>query len=200
MRKFLLSLCLLLCCVSVSRAQAEYPDVPLDDSAYEDINLLVQHNVLESDANRATSGRGMTRYEFAVAVARVLQNIKDEEFLATLGKRSIQNNVESMCMGLVSPLPPPTPWSKIKKENPTAVAALKRLSEEFSVELRALGISDQQIKSVFLPTTQVAPRKIEIAPQFSDVPKNHWAFSAVEKLRLGGIVIGFPDGSLVRPN
>lgn len=28
---------------------------------------------------------------------------------------------------------------------------------------------------------------------FSDVPTDHWAYAAVEKLRLAGIVVGYPD-------
>lgn len=30
---------------------------------------------------------------------------------------------------------------------------------------------------------------------FSDVPRDHWAFEAVEKLRKAGIVQGYPDGT-----
>lgn len=32
-------------------------------------------------------------------------------------------------------------------------------------------------------------------PPFVDVPKSHWAFQAVEDLRLKGIIRGYPDGS-----
>src|SRR2546423_12896253 len=32
-------------------------------------------------------------------------------------------------------------------------------------------------------------------PQFPDVPKDHWAFPAVESLRVKGIVRGYPDGN-----
>ena len=33
------------------------------------------------------------------------------------------------------------------------------------------------------------------APPFPDVPKDHWAFPAVESLRVKGIVHGYPDGN-----
>src|SRR2546423_3401973 len=32
-------------------------------------------------------------------------------------------------------------------------------------------------------------------PPFPDVPKDHWAFPAVESLRVKGIVRGYPDGN-----
>jgi hypothetical protein len=35
-----------------------------------------------------------------------------------------------------------------------------------------------------------------IAPPFRDVPPGHWASRAVERLRLAGIVIGYPEGSI----
>lgn len=34
-----------------------------------------------------------------------------------------------------------------------------------------------------------------VSPAFPDVPPNHWAFEAVEKLRKAGIMIGYPDGT-----
>ncbi len=34
-----------------------------------------------------------------------------------------------------------------------------------------------------------------VAAPFPDVPPNHWAFEAVEKLRNAGILIGYPDGT-----
>jgi hypothetical protein len=49
--------------------------------------------------------------------------------------------------------------------------------------------------------TTPAPRSIPpaspvIAPPFRDVPQGHWAWHAVERLRLAGIVIGYPQGSI----
>jgi hypothetical protein len=34
-----------------------------------------------------------------------------------------------------------------------------------------------------------------VSPPFPDVPKGHWAFEAVEKVRQAGIMIGYPDGT-----
>ena len=35
-----------------------------------------------------------------------------------------------------------------------------------------------------------------VSPPFRDVPANHWAFEAVEKLRRLGILSGYPNGTL----
>jgi hypothetical protein len=59
-----------------AQAPAEYPDVPLDHWAYNAINKLSAAGVLEGYPNGQYQGnRAMTRYEFAVAIARLLQNL-----------------------------------------------------------------------------------------------------------------------------
>lgn len=68
------------------------------------------------------------------------------------------------------------------------------------------------IASVFVGTIAAVPAQAQTQPAptaqtplaaapFTDVPRNHWAFEAVEKLRLAGIVQGYPDGTYggVRP-
>jgi hypothetical protein len=61
-------------------AQAEYPDVPLDHWAYNAINKLSKAGIIEGYPNGTYSGgRAMTRYEFAVAIARILQNVQAQK-------------------------------------------------------------------------------------------------------------------------
>ena len=38
-----------------------------------------------------------------------------------------------------------------------------------------------------------------VSPPFPDVPRNHWAFEAVERVRKAGIMIGYPDGTFGGP-
>jgi len=165
MKKFVLSLGVLLCCAGASHAQAEYPDVPMDDSAYADINLLSQPGVMDN-CYGSVGPRAMTRYEFAVAIARWLEN-------------SAQGAIV---------------------HQPENTAALKRLVNKFLPELKELGVDVEKIKinGVFLIEPRIALPKTKVAPPFSDVPKNHWAFDAVEKLRLSGILIGYPEVSSAR--
>ena len=63
--KIWISLFVVLCSTQIARAQvpAEYPDVPLKNQAYADIYFLYDRAPLDER-------RAMTRYEFAIAVAR----------------------------------------------------------------------------------------------------------------------------------
>lgn len=64
--------------VAPAQAQqpAEYPDVPRGHWAYEAINKLSQAGILEGMPDGTYMGnKAMTRYEFAVAIARLLQKI-----------------------------------------------------------------------------------------------------------------------------
>ncbi len=57
-----------------AQAAAEYPDVPRGHWAYEAINKLSQAGILEGMPDGTYMGnKAMTRYEFAVAIARLLQ-------------------------------------------------------------------------------------------------------------------------------
>ena len=59
-----------------AQAAAEYPDVPRGHWAYEAINKLSQAGILEGMPDGTYMGnKAMTRYEFAVAIARLLQKI-----------------------------------------------------------------------------------------------------------------------------
>lgn len=57
-----------------AQAPAEYPDVPRGHWAYEAINKLSQAGIIEGMPDGTYMGnKAMTRYEFAVAIARLLQ-------------------------------------------------------------------------------------------------------------------------------
>ena len=59
-----------------AQAAAEYPDVPRGHWAYEAINKLSQAGIIEGMPDGTYMGnKAMTRYEFAVAIARLLQKI-----------------------------------------------------------------------------------------------------------------------------
>jgi len=168
MKKFLLSLCVLLCCAVASHAQIEneYPDVPLDDSAYADIAVLGINVVISGECYfGGPRNPARTPYEFAVTIARWLEN-------SAQGANVYQ---------------------------PENAAVLKRLLNKFLPELKAMRVDVEKIKinGVFLIEPKIASVKTKVAPPFSDVPKNHWAFEAVEKLRQSGIVVGYSDGAFV---
>jgi uncharacterized protein YfaS (alpha-2-macroglobulin family)/TolA-binding protein len=100
-------------------AGAEYPDIPLDHWAYNALNKLSAAGVIEGYPNGTYSGgRALTRYEAAVAVARVLQN---------------QNNVAANA-----------PSTSANAEYNDAVNAL---ANEFRTELAALGVRPAELEN-----------------------------------------------------
>ena len=61
---------------AIAQETAEYPDVPQNHWAYDAINKLSQAGIIEGMPNGTYMGnKPMTRYEFAVAVARILDKI-----------------------------------------------------------------------------------------------------------------------------
>lgn len=125
--------------VAQAQAPAEYPDVPLDHWAYPAINKLSQAGVLEGyPSGQYNGGRAMTRYEFAVAIARLLQNLP-----AAGGGPAGPAGVAG-AQGPAGPAGPRGP------EGPTNIAnlvtkgelkdALDALRKEFKDELAALGV------------------------------------------------------------
>jgi hypothetical protein len=174
------TLCALMFCVGVANAQhAEYPDVPFSDSAYADITILTpQSGIIDCCYGPCPEGpRLMTRYEFAVAVAR-------------LSRQMGNNKVVPARLFLT----------------PQQASALKRLYQEFKPEVISLGVPTFTIEECRALNIEKNPPQWEtqfflcpivVAPPFPDVPKNHWAFSAVEKLRQDGVLLGYPNGAAV---
>jgi hypothetical protein len=122
------------------QAQAEYPDVPLDHWAYNAINKLSQAGIIEGYPNGTYSGgRAMTRYEFAVAIARILQNIQavpgpkgDTGATGATGPAGAQGAKGEP--GTLANLPADLVH---RKDLQDAIAAL---TNEFKTELNALGV------------------------------------------------------------
>ncbi len=123
-----------------AQAPAEYPDVPLDHWAYNAINKLSAAGILEGYPNGQYQGnRAMTRYEFAVAIARLLQNLPTSTGGGAQGPQGIQ--------GVAGPVGPVGPAGSIANVNlsnlvtkPELADALDALRREFRTELEALGV------------------------------------------------------------
>lgn len=125
--------------VAQAQAPAEYPDVPLDHWAYNAINKLSQAGVLEGYPNGQYQGnRAMTRYEFAVAIARLLQN----QAPGTKGDKGDKGDAGAAgatgATGARGPAGPVDISNLVTK--PELRDALDALKKEFKDELAALGV------------------------------------------------------------
>jgi hypothetical protein len=77
--------------VAMAQESAEYPDVPQNHWAYNAINKLSQAGIIEGMPNGTYMGnKPMTRYEFAVAIARILDKIGGAGGTGAQGIQGIQ--------------------------------------------------------------------------------------------------------------
>jgi hypothetical protein len=107
-------------------AQQPFADVPQDHWAYDAISRLAQSGVLEGYPDGTFKGkRNMTRYEFAVAIARMIDQLGQ----ASQGPQGSKGD-----QGPVGPAGPPGTGGLTEEQR----TLLERLATEFEPELRAL--------------------------------------------------------------
>lgn len=150
---------------------AEYPDVPLGDPAYRDLDTIsrqISDFFGRSGLTILSNNVRYTRYEFAVAIARL--------FAQTSYDTDSRLPVEGM------------------RQHPQALEAARRLILQFQPELKKFGVTEEiQSRLREIESTSSAKSQPLKPEPFSDVPRGHWAFAAVERLREVGIVAGFPN-------
>jgi hypothetical protein len=138
----------------VSRAQAqttrdsaEFPDVPKNHWAYEAINKLASAGIIEGrDGGVYVGNAPMTRYEFAVAIARLLDKIQPGG--ATYNDAELRGRIASLENGRIS-----------RQEVLDLIAALRT---EFADELSRLGVrvGDLEARTDNLERRVVAPPRL----------------------------------------
>lgn len=133
---------------STAPESAEYPDVPRGHWAYKAVEALARDGLIEGLPNGNYSGyKAMTRYEFAVAIARLLDSS---------GFVDARQNL------LATPLKPlPEPLAK-----PENLAALQALTREFSGELWRLGIAPDSKTPFILNSPLIRPEHLLIQLSF----------------------------------
>ena len=154
----------------------------------------------------------LTRYEFAVSVARILPLIESVGtplsperpfYLPAALQDATLPVIDSSRRDLES---------KMRRDT-VLIDALRALLNEFRPELLQLHVDvsaphrrldniEAKIAAVeeysgprrIKRRQNVPPRSVRATP-FPDVPPNHWAFSAVETVRQAGIVVGYPKSA-----
>lgn len=78
-------------------APAEYPDVPRNHWAYDALNKLSQAGVIEGrPGGNYVGNEPMTRYEFAVAIARLLERIKAPDQVQPYNDTELRNRITTL--------------------------------------------------------------------------------------------------------
>lgn len=153
---------------SAAHAQAGRPggpfqDVPQNHWAYDAVQQLAQKGIFTGYPDGTFSGRrALTRYEFAIALQRMLQEVQREIAAGggmaqpgTPGARGPQGNTGQR--GPAGPPGPPGPrgagteeeLARIRRDQGLLrqdIANLQRLTQEFASELAMLGADVEQLK------------------------------------------------------
>ncbi len=143
-----------------TRDSAEFPDVPKNHWAYEAINKLAAAGIIEGrDGGNYVGNAPMTRYEFAVAIARLLDKIQPSgtsyDDTAIRGQiAGLDTRVTSLENGRIS-----------RQEVLDLIAALRT---EFADELSRLGVrvGDLETRVDTLEKRTVAPPRLTTSLSF----------------------------------
>ncbi|MCE5200300.1 MAG: S-layer homology domain-containing protein [Armatimonadota bacterium] len=128
-------------CAAPAFAQGPFTDVPTDHWAYDAVNRLQQDGVIIGYPDGTFAGkRTITRYEFAVAIARVLDTVRPgatgitrEELNSALSQYAKKSDI-------------PAAANLANLATKADVDALRKLVDEFRDELAALGVDVDALK------------------------------------------------------
>lgn len=179
-----------------TKTPGPFDDLSSDTWPYVAVDILQKAGIMVGYPEGTYGGkRGMSRYEFAVMVARMLP------ILAPAKAPPVGNSDMNALHGQMQ--------AKFE-QNPLALNAMLALMDEFQPELvrldqtdpakgNPLGAARQQLK-IWKSHQETDGKSFALTPAqardpFADVPLDHWAYSALESLRNKGIVIGYPDGT-----
>lgn len=162
----LVGLALALLAGRATYAQGPFADVPTDHWAYDAVNELAARGIFTGYPDGTFGGkRALTRYEFAIALQRMLQDVQ-RRIDAAVGKVPTPPPPVPPPQPPPPP-PPPTPPEELKRLRQD-VDTLRRLATEFQDTLAALGTDVDQVKRDLAALTD---RVRAIEDQLKKMPK-----------------------------
>jgi hypothetical protein len=158
-----------------------YTSIPLNDAAYDDVRYLRGIGLvpLHSGERDFAVKQVMSRYEFAIVVARILQ-----ASTAKITAGHSQPSHKTIEWSL--------PLNGLRvKSTPKLNFALSRLLTRFTPELIELGFTAERLTTIqrTLHNSSGTAPNAGTHPTYDDIPPSHWAFNAVEKLHSKGILV-----------
>ncbi|MEN6520008.1 MAG: S-layer homology domain-containing protein [Armatimonadota bacterium] len=131
---------------SYAFAQGPFADVPTDHWAYDAVNELQEAGIVIGYPDGTFGGRrAMTRYEFAVAVARMIPVIEQKvmESVGTMTSGVTPEQVNKLEQRVSALEQKPAAAAGVTQEQ---LASIQRLVNEFRDELAALGVDVDTLK------------------------------------------------------
>ena len=135
MKRLLMGVAVVATAATTAHAQAPFADVPRDHWAYDAVNTLAQRGLIIGYPDGTFGGkRAMTRYEFAVVIARMIPQLE----------QTIQEKVDA-AVGNIPPgtTPPPATGNWVSQSD---FDTLKRLVDSFAPELQMLQVDVAGLK------------------------------------------------------
>ena len=148
MKKVLLGVGLLLLLATAAFAQGPFADVPTDHWAYDAVNELQEAGIVIGYPDGTFGGRrAMTRYEFAVAIARMIPVIEQRiiESGVTPSQPGVTQEQFKALEQRVTALEQ-KPAQTVSTVTPEQLQAIQRLVNEFRDEIAALGVDVDALK------------------------------------------------------
>jgi len=140
-----LVLCLGSRSVCAAPAQGPFADVPTDHWAYDAVNELAALGIFNGYPDQTFGGkRALTRYEFAVALQRMLQDVQRR--IDAKGGPTTPGTGARGAPGPAGPQGPPGMAPEELARMRTAIETLQRLAREFADTLAQLGTDVDQLK------------------------------------------------------
>ncbi|MCE5323158.1 S-layer homology domain-containing protein [bacterium] len=148
---------IILLCSGSAVAQQAFTDVPTDHWAYDAIRTLVDDGIILGYPNGTFGGkRAVTRYEFAVAIARLIQYIPQlvpSERGGVITQEELDDALKDYAKKSEI-MPPPSLANLATKQD---LECVRKLVDEFRGELESLGVDVDTLK------TQVADLTCRVA-------------------------------------
>jgi hypothetical protein len=125
--------------VAFALESAEYPDVPQNHWAYATLNRLSHAGLIDGMPNDTYMGNNpMTRYEFAVAIARILDKVAGERYAVSTAPQNATGDRNSSDADAI--------MRKYWKNRHEWIDYIQALCNEFAPELKALGVHVDEIE------------------------------------------------------
>ena len=159
---------------------APFTDVPLNDPAYHALEVLENAGIVSGYFNAGTYGgkREMTRYEFAVIMARLLPALLYPASGVKYDRVLLQAHSE-LTLKL--------------RQHPEAITAFHILLNEFEPYIvRMVGTDANKLAQQTKAVALAEARLNALQQPFSDIPTSHWAYQSVKTLYEAGVLQGYP--------
>lgn len=138
---------IILLCSAPSFAQQAFTDVPTDHWAYDAVRTLVDDGIILGYPNGTFGGkRAITRYEFATAIARLIQYIP-QMVPGERGKFVTQEELDNALKDYAKKSEIPASQSLANLATKQDVECIRKLVDEFRDELSALGVDVNALKT-----------------------------------------------------